>query len=59
MRQVPFGRGVAGWTKSILEKRGYPRYMFRIPLLHIDGYRVTSMRSFKDYCKGGNFYEKN
>lgn len=54
MRQVPSGRGVAGWTKSIL-KKGDPRYMFRIPLLHIDGYRVTSMRSFKDYCKGGIF----
>ncbi len=46
------------------------RYMFRIPLLHIDNrmlyqgmdvklIRLPAMRSFKDYCKGGIFYEKN
>lgn len=44
--------------------------MFRIPLLHIDNrmlyqgmdvklIRLPAMRSFKDYCKGGIFYEKN
>lgn len=58
MRQVLPGRGVARRTKSI--------WTDQIPAVHTPHPAAThrriglpAMRSFKDYCKGGNFYEEN
>ena len=45
--ELPAGRKVSD----------YLRYVFRIPLLHIDSIYLL-MGSFTDYCKGGIFYEK-